>query len=82
MGSPEPPTRPARRRRRSLFAAAAVGLLAITAAACRVPSRYDEATIIGGLQSPWDMAFEPGGAFFFTERVGNINFGTVTGRAS
>jgi glucose/arabinose dehydrogenase len=79
MGCQEPPTRPARRRRRSLLAAAAVGLLTLTAAACRVPSRYDEATIIGGLSSPWDMAFEPGGAFFFTERTGNINFGTVTG---
>jgi aldose sugar dehydrogenase len=80
MGCQEPPTRPARRRRRSLLAAVAVGVLTLTAAACRVPSRYDEATIIGGLQSPWDMAFEPGGGFFFTERTGNINFGTVAGQ--
>ena len=80
MGCQEPPTRPARRRRRSLLAAAAVGLLTLTAAACRVPSRYDEATIIGGLSSPWDIAFEPGGGFFFTERVGTINYGTVSGQ--
>jgi glucose/arabinose dehydrogenase len=80
MGSPEPPTRPARRRRRALFAAAVVGLLTLTAAACRVPSRYDEATIIGGLSSPWDMAFEPGGGFFFTERGGTINLGSVSGQ--
>ncbi len=80
MGCQEPSTRPARRRRRSLLAAVAVGVLTLTAAACRVPSRYDEATIIGGLQSPWDMAFQPDGSFFFTERVGNINWGTTSGQ--
>jgi glucose/arabinose dehydrogenase len=81
MGSPPPPTRPVRRRRRrSLLAAAAVGVLTLTAAACRVPSRYDEVAIIGGLQSPWDLSFEPGGGFFFTERTGNINYGTVDGQ--
>ena len=26
------------------------------------------------------MAFEPGGGFFFTERTGNINYGTVAGQ--
>jgi glucose/arabinose dehydrogenase len=80
MGSPEPSTRPARRRRRSLFAAAAVGLLVVTAAACRVPSRYDEVVILDGLQSPWDMAFEPNGGFFFTERTGNINYALTNGQ--
>ena len=80
MGCQEPPTRPARRRRRSLLAAAAVGLLTLTATACRVPSRYDEVTIMSGLSSPWDMAFEPSGGFFFTERTGNINYGLVDGR--
>ena len=45
-----------------LLAAAAVGLLALTAAACRVPSRYDEADHHRrALQSPWDLAFEPDG---------------------
>ena len=81
MGSPEPPTRPARRRRRSLFAAAAVGLLAITAAACRVPSRYDAAVVIDGLKSPWDLSFVPdGSSFFFTERTGDLNWGTTDGQ--
>ena len=80
MGCQEPPTRPARRRRRSLLAAVAVGLLTLTATACRVPSRYDEVTIMSGLSSPWDMAFEPSGGFFFTERTGNINYGLVDGR--
>src|SRR5262245_54485775 len=79
MGCQEPPTRPARRRRRSLLAAAAVGLLTLTAAPCRVPSRYDEVTIMRGLENPWDMAFEPNGGFFVTERTGNIDYGTVSG---
>jgi aldose sugar dehydrogenase len=79
MGCPERPARRPARRRRSLLAVAAVGLLTLIAAACRVPSRYDEAAIIGGLQNPWDMAFQPDGSFFFTERTGNINWGSTGG---
>jgi glucose/arabinose dehydrogenase len=79
MGCERRPDRPATRLRRSLLAVAAVGVLALTAVACRVPSRYDEAAVIGGLQNPWDLAFAPDGSFFFTERVGNINWGTTAG---
>ena len=48
----------ARARRRAL-ALLAVGLLGLTAAACRLPSRYDVATVVDGLQNPWDIVLRP-----------------------
>ena len=59
-------------RRRSAVALA-VGLLTVVATACRVPSRYDEATVLGGLHNPWDLAFAPDGSMLFTERIGDIS---------
>ncbi len=79
MGCLQQRSRPATRRRRSLLAVAAIGLLTLTATACRVPSRYDEVAVIGGLANPWDLSFAPDGSFFFTERSGNINWGTTAG---
>jgi aldose sugar dehydrogenase len=70
MGCQHP--RHAIRRRRSA-AVLAVGLLALAATACRVPSRYDEATVLGGLHNPWDLAFAPDGSMLFTERIGDIS---------
>jgi aldose sugar dehydrogenase len=61
------------RRRRLLIASAALAALGVAAAGCRVPSRYDVSTVAGGLSNPWDAAFAPDGALFFTERVGDIN---------
>jgi glucose/arabinose dehydrogenase len=54
-------------------AALAVGLLALVASACSLPSRYDVATVLGGLHNPWDLAFAPDGSMFFTERIGDIS---------
>jgi glucose/arabinose dehydrogenase len=75
MGCQSQPARRAIRRTRSV-AVLAVGLLALVATACRVPSRYDEAAVLGGLHNPWDLAFAPDGstsAMLFTERVGDIS---------
>jgi glucose/arabinose dehydrogenase len=70
MGNATTPPRPARRRTLALLA---IGLLGLTATACRLPSRYDLATVADGLQNPWDISFAPGGEMFFTERVGDVN---------
>ncbi|MET0146867.1 MAG: PQQ-dependent sugar dehydrogenase [Ilumatobacteraceae bacterium] len=56
-----------------MLAGVAVGLLGLTATACRLPSRYDVATVVGGLRNPWDASFAPDGSLFFTERVGDVN---------
>ena len=70
MGISTSPPRPARRRTLALLA---VGLLGLAATACRLPSRYDLATVADGLQNPWDISFAPGGEMFFTERIGDVN---------
>jgi aldose sugar dehydrogenase len=59
--------------RRRLLAATAVALVGVGATACRLPSRYDVATVAGNLQNPWDAAFAPDGSLLFTERVGDIS---------
>jgi glucose/arabinose dehydrogenase len=61
-----------RATRRSVVALA-VGLLAVVATACRVPSRYDEALVLDGLHNPWDLAFAPDGSMFLTERIGDVS---------
>src|SRR3954452_13658706 len=80
MVEPKSPARPGAQRRRSLLAIAALGVIGLVASGCRVPQRYDEATVLSGLSNPWDMAFAPDSSFFFTERSGNINWGTTAGQ--
>lgn len=50
-----------------------MAVLALSAAACRVPSRYDVAVVLDGLENPWDAAFTSDGSLLFTERVGDVN---------
>jgi glucose/arabinose dehydrogenase len=72
MGCSTQVSRPSTRRRRSL-AVLAIGVLALAATACRVPSRYDVALVLGGLNHPWDLAFAPDGSILFTERIGDVS---------
>ena len=71
--NPQSSAPPASRKRwRVLAAVAAVSLLGLTATACRVPKRFDVATVVDGLSNPWDLAFTPDGAMIITERPGPV----------
>jgi glucose/arabinose dehydrogenase len=72
MGCSTQVSRPSTRRRRSP-AVLVIGVLALAATGCRVPSRYDVALVLGGLHNPWDLAFAPDGSILFTERIGTVN---------
>jgi glucose/arabinose dehydrogenase len=60
-------------RPRRVLGVLAVGVLALVATACRLPSRYDVALVLGGLNHPWDLAFAPDGSILFTERIGDVS---------
>src|SRR5215475_3938585 len=70
------PTHGARRRVHLRMAGVVVVLAALIGltTACRAePAALPVATVLGGLDHPWDMAFTPGGNLIFTERSGRIS---------
>jgi len=66
------------RRGAAVLGASVVALFGLTA--CRpAPSGLTVSTVVSGLDRPWDIAFEPGGAMFLTERSGRIKVRLTSG---